>query len=474
MNRRLSRCICLFVGLAVLLTVAPFAYAQTASRIIGSVQDSTGAVIPGVTVTVTDVNQGVTQTTVTNDVGSYSFPNLRSGLFQISAESAGFKTAQSEELRLEVNQTLEFDITMEVGDVTEQVEVTGTAPLLQTSDSQVGGIIENKEIVDLPLQARDFMQLALTVAGVTESGDNSRHQSERATWQGSFSVHGISADYNQYLLDGMSSKEHQHATNSFAPNVDMLQEMKIETSNYSAEFGSEAGGQINMVTKAGTNDIHGTLFWFNRNSKFGARERFARDKPFQNRNTYGVVLTGPIVKDRTFWMFSWEDVKLRKGFAQDTNVPLPAYKDGDFSQLLTPDDSLSSPIVIYDWTTGRPFDGNIIPQNRIHPLADSFINEFVPDPNQAGAFPGGARPVRNYQLNDTQKTDTPQLSGRIDHNWGDNNRIFGRYSWSETTTIAPQVWPSFTYAQNNTVNHAVINYSKTISPTTIAEFRAGW
>ena len=393
-------------------------------------------------------------------------------MYQITAESSGFKTATSEEIRLEVNQTIDFDIPMEVGDVTEQIEVTGVAPLLQTADSQVGGVIENKQIVDFPIQARDFMQLALTVAGVVESTDNNRHQTERATWQGSFSVHGISADYNQYLLDGMSAKEHQHATNSFAPSIDMIQAMKIETSNYSAEFGSEAGGQINIVTKSGTNDIHGTLFEFNRNSKFGARARFADSTPQLNRNQFGFVLGGPIVRDKTFGLFSFEETRLRKGFAQDTTVPTAAMKQGDFSALMGTDASNASPIPIYDWTSGTPFNNNTIPTSRLHGLSNRFIGEFVPDPNRAGR--GGIRPISNYQLIDSQKTDTRQLSARVDHNFTDKDRVFYRFSWSDTETTAPQVWPAFSYAQNNQVYHTVLNYSKTISPTSIFEFRAGY
>ena len=165
----------MLLSLVLILVLAPAAYSQVASRITGTVQDQTGAVIPGVNVTLTNVNTNVSQSTTSNEVGRYAFPNLGSGLYQIIAEAAGFKTASSTELRLEVNQTLEFDLAMEIGEVTEQVEVTGIAPLLQTSDSQVGGVIENKQVVDLPLAARDIMQLALTVAGVVESTDNNRH-----------------------------------------------------------------------------------------------------------------------------------------------------------------------------------------------------------------------------------------------------------------------------------------------------------
>ena len=212
--------------------VLPLAYGQIASRISGTVRDASGAIMTGVKVTVSDVNRGTTQTTVTNDAGRYSFPTLRVGEYAVSAEMSGFKKSVAEKIKLEVNQTAEVDIQMELGEVTQQVEVVGAAPLLQTNDSQVGGLVENKQIVDLPLAARDFMQLSLLTAGVVESTDNTRHQLERATWIGSFSVHGQSAKYNQYLFDGLAGKEVQHETNIFAPSIDAIQEIRIQTSNY--------------------------------------------------------------------------------------------------------------------------------------------------------------------------------------------------------------------------------------------------
>jgi hypothetical protein len=174
------------------------------------------------------------------------------------------------------------------------VQVTAVAPLLQTTDSQVGNLIETKRIVELPLAARDFMQLALLSAGVSESTGNRRHQTERATWVGSFSVHGHNPTYNQYLFDGLPGKEAAHQTNIFAPSVDSIQEIKVETANYSAEFGSEAGGHLNVVTRAGTNEIHGALFEFLRNDKMDARDSFADRKSKLRRNTFGGTIGGPI------------------------------------------------------------------------------------------------------------------------------------------------------------------------------------
>jgi hypothetical protein len=447
-------------------------YGQVSSRVAGSVRDSSDAMMPAVQVTIEEVNRGTSEKTVTNSEGRYSFPNLVVGDYRVTAESPGFKKTTTEIFKIDVNVSLEVNVRMEVGQVTEGVQVTAAAPLLQTSDSQVGYMIENKQIVDLPLAARDFMQLTLISAGVSESTGNRRHQTERGTWLGSFSVHGHNPTYNQYLFDGIPGKEAAHQTNIFAPSVDSIQEIKVETANYSAEFGSEAGGQINIVTKSGTNQFHGVLFEFVRNDIWDARDSFADSKAKLRRNTFGATLGGPIVKDRTHFFGSWESMRLRQGFTQNTTVPTPAMRQGDFSALLGRDASLSTPITLYDWTTGSPFPGNIIPRSRMHPLATRFINEFIPLPNRAGV--GGILPNANYQSLDPQRTRTDQLIARVDHVLGVNDRIYGRYIISDTTTVAPQVWPAFGYSHELRGQHALMNWSHTLNPVTINEFRAGY
>ena len=178
------------------------------------------------------------------------------------------------------------------------------------------------------------MQLSLISPGVSDSSGNSRHQTERGSWIGSFSVHGHDPTYNQYLFDGVAGKEASHQTNIFAPSVDAIQEIKIETANYSAEFGSEAGGHINVVTRSGSNQIHGVLYEFLRNDKLDARDSFADRKSKLRRNTFGGTVGGPVLKDKTFYFFSWESMRLRQGFTQNTTVPDAKMKSGDFSALL--------------------------------------------------------------------------------------------------------------------------------------------
>jgi len=461
---------CRFLALAVLCAAG--AFPQVSSRIRGMVRDASDAVMQNVKVTVTDVNRGTVLVTETNESGQYSFPNLTVGDYRVSAESAGFKKAATDVIKVDVNQSVEVNLRLEPGQLTETVEVQGAAPLIQTSDSQIGNLIENKKIVELPLAARDFMQLTLLSAGVSESNGNRRHQTERATWIGSFSVHGHNPTYNQYLFDGLPGKEAAHQTNIFAPSVDSIQEIKVETANYSAEFGGEAGGFLNVVTKSGSNSIHGALFEFVRNDYWDARDSFADRKAQLNRNTFGGTIGGKIVRDKLFYFTSVESMRLRQGFTQNTTVPTPAMRDGDFSALLGTDASSRTPIAIFDWTNRTPFPGNILPKSRMHPLPVRFVSEFVPLPIRPGI--GGILPNANYQSLAPQETRTDQWLTRIDHNISSKDRLYGRYTISDTTTIGPPVWPKFGYSHELRGQHAMANWSRTISSTMINEFRLGY
>ncbi|HKA01544.1 MAG TPA: carboxypeptidase regulatory-like domain-containing protein, partial [Candidatus Solibacter sp.] len=443
-----------------------------ASRVSGTIRDTTDAVMRQVAVTLEEVNKGTTESTITNESGRYAFPTVKVGIYRVSAEYPGFKKATTETFEVNVNQTVEMDFRMEVGQVAETVEVSSHSATLQTSDSQVGNLIETRTIVDLPLAARDFMQLSLISTGVSDNGGNSRHQTERASWIGSFSVHGHDPTYNQYLFDGVAGKEASHQTNIFAPSVDAIQEIKIETANYSAEFGSEAGGHINVVTRSGSNQIHGVLYEFLRNDNMDARDSFADRKSKLRRNTFGGTIGGPILKDKTFYFFSWESMRLRQGFTQNTTVPDSKMKSGDFSALLGTDSSLRTPIVLYDWTNGQPFAGNIIPKDRQHPFPVRFINEFIPLPNRTGR--GTLLPLDNYQSLDPQQTGNNQFIGRVDHQLSAKDRIYGRYVISDIATIGPPVWPAFSYHQDMRGQQPMANWTHMFGPSLINDFRAGY
>lgn len=265
-----------------LLGLSPAVHGQVGSRIAGAIRDSTGAVVSGTKVTLRDIHRGVKQTTISNESGRYAFPNLDVGAYTVSTEMPGFKMAVTAALSLEVNQSLDVDVAMEIGQVSEQIKITAGASLLQTSDSQIGGTVENKQLVDLPLASRDFMQVPGWQAGVVETRlqpcggcATYRRQTERAGWEGAYSVNGHNPIYNDVLFDGITAKERQGGSNSMALSIDAIEELKVLSSNYSAEFGSEAGGFFSVVTKSGVNQLHGSAFEFLRNTDLNARNSFA-------------------------------------------------------------------------------------------------------------------------------------------------------------------------------------------------------
>lgn len=197
------------------------------------------------------------------------------------------------------------------------------------------------------------------------------------------------------------------------------------------------------------------MFEFVRNDYWDARDSFADRKAKLRRNTFGGTIGGPIVKDKLFYFASVEGMRLRQGFTQNTTVPTPAMRDGDFSALLNTDASNRTAIAIHDWTTRAPFPGNILPKSRMHPLPARFVSEFVPLPIRAGI--GGILPNANYQSLEPQKTRTDQFLSRIDYTLGDKDRLYGRYTISDTTTIGPPVWPAFGYSHELRGQHAMLN-----------------
>ena len=311
---------------------------------------------------------------------------------------------------MNVNQTVEMDFRMEVGQVADAVEVSALAAMLQTSDSQVGNLIETRTVVDLPLAARDFMQLSLISPGVSDSSGNSRHQTERGSWIGSFSVHGHDPTYNQYLFDGVAGKRRRtRPTSSRLPSMPFRKSRSKQQTTAPSSAAKPAATSMSLHGPAATRS---TACFMN----FCGTTRWMRGtaSPTENQSCAEIrsaaPSAGPVLKDKTFYFVSWESMRLRQGFTQNTTVPDAKMKSGDFSALLGTDSSLRTPIVLYDWTTGQPFPGNIIPKDRQHPLPVNFINEFIPLPNRAGR--GTLLPLDNYQSLDPQQTGNNQFVGR--------------------------------------------------------------
>src|SRR5919106_5387449 len=374
MNRRLQVPSGLWALLAVGAMSGP-AYGQQNASIVGTVRDPSGGVMPGTKVTATSAETGLARVMLTNAEGNYVLASLGVGTYTVSAELPGFKTQVVEKVKLDVNQTVRVDFVLEVGELAERVVVAGIPRLLQTDDAQLGTLIENAKVLNLPLNGRNFTQLSMLVAGAVESPGNAAgtHLASRGAGLG-FSVHGQRSNYNGFMLDGAVVKEYQHESPAFSPSIDALQEFRVETSNYSAEFGAEAGAHVNMVIKSGTNEFHGTAHEFHRNDALSARNFFASEKPDFERNQFGGTLGGPVVKNKLFFFGSYEGARIGSGLTLNGRVPEAKARAGDFSDLLARD------VQIIDPLSGQPFPGNAIPPDRIDPIARRILSEFVPLP----------------------------------------------------------------------------------------------
>ncbi|MGH9159010.1 MAG: carboxypeptidase regulatory-like domain-containing protein, partial [Vicinamibacteraceae bacterium] len=311
------------LGLALLTLLPGFLYGQQTAAVVGTVTDATGGTMPGATITATSRDTGLTRSAVTTDQGSYALASLPVGAYTVSAELEGFGTQVTEPLSLAVNQTVRVDFVLQVGDVTDAVVVSGIPALLHTDDSQIGTLIENVQVVNLPLNGRNFTQLTVQVAGVTESPGNSAGSSlgvDRGAGL-AFSVHGQRSNYNGFIVDGATIKEYQHESPALSPSIDAIEEFRVETSNYSAEFGAEAGAHVNIVTKSGTNDLRGSLHEFYRGHQLSARNFFASDKPDFQRNQFGGTLGGPLVRNKLFFFAAYEGGRIGRGATFNERVP---------------------------------------------------------------------------------------------------------------------------------------------------------
>src|SRR5205809_1060491 len=316
-------------------------FAQTLGTITGEVKDSTGAVVPGATVTVVNKATNATRTTTTNEVGLFDFPALQPGEYTVKSELEGFKTA-TRDLELQVQQTARVNFTLELGTLNETATVTGVSPLVETANATIGTVIENKRIVELPLNGRNYLQLVALSPNVSadfaDGGQaTSRQGGTRSTQQ--LSISGQRREFNYYTLDGVDNTDVNFNTYIFLPSVDALEEFKVQTGVYSAEFGREAS-QVNVVTKSGSNNLRGTLFEFHRDDAFDARpyaftaSQAAAPKATFKWDQYGYTAGGPAWKNHLFFMSNFEGYRDRKQFQNLYNVPSGAMRRRGSSELL--------------------------------------------------------------------------------------------------------------------------------------------
>src|SRR5436309_3488253 len=329
---------------AVLLSTLPV-IAQTQASMSGVIHDPSGAVIPGVSVTVTNPATNFVRAAISNETGVYNIPGLQPGRYNIKVELPGFRPI-TQDVELQIQQSARLDFTLQVGEISQTVEVAGTAALIATEDATVGTVIENKRIVEMPLNGRNFLQLVSLSPNVSYGFDSSQIANERqggTRAQQNISVAGQRSAFNHFTLDGVENTDVNFNTYVVLPSIDALQEFKVQTGIFPAEFG-RATTQINVSTKAGTNQFHGTLFEFLRNDKLDARQyAFAGERPREpfKWNQYGFTLGGPVWlpkiyngTNRLFFMSNFEGFRERRLSRVLYSVPSVKMRNGDFSELL--------------------------------------------------------------------------------------------------------------------------------------------
>ncbi len=414
--RALRRCwthAALALGLAL---GAAAANAQlTTGTILGAVYDSAGGVLVGAAVTATNLDTGSVRTVRSDSSGSYTMANLPLGRYQMKAEAQGFRARVVTDLRLVVDQRLRRDFSLEVGGVTEMVDVAGQTTLLQTDQPDINQIVQAKEIRGLPLNGRDFFSLLLLSNGVQDTSNDQAGATTNVT----FSVNGMRPESNSVTLDGVQISSVREADVDLRPNVDALEEFKVLTSTFSAEYGHTGGGVISIQTRGGTNAFHGSVFEFMRNDAFNAANYFRNPldptKAPLKQNQFGATLGGPIRNNRTFFFVDYQGQTLRKINEAFANVPEEPFRRGDFSSIL--------PSVVYDPETGQPFPGNIIPPSRFSPFGSAILD--------AAALPNLTdNPLGNYFVRQRQTVDQHEGGFRIDHVLSTNDHVFLRFRMS--------------------------------------------
>jgi hypothetical protein len=469
-------------------------HAQTSfGTIVGTVTDPSQAAIPDVAITVTNTQTGITRKLQTDAVGNYRVESLLPGVYTVKAEKPGFQVTDVTAVTVPVAVIVTVNIVMPVGAVTQTVEVTAAAPLLQTASATVGTVVNNTSVVTLPLNGRNFTELVSLIPGSVSSGG--------AIYQiaggSNYSVSGNRAEQNNFTLDGAYNNEEMFKTYGIQPSIDAIQEFKIQTNITSAEFGQAAGANVNVATKSGTNALHGSVFEFLRNNHLDAVPWFRnasttltqeqKANPQYKRNNYGFTAGGPVYlpkvydgRDRTFWFFDYEATKVRQGSSTVGRLPTTAMLNGDFSGQKP----------IYDPTTTRAVgtnpDGttryardqfscngvaNVICPDRLSPWVSDYMKVFYPS-NFTNAAPGA--PYANYINSSPFAQDAYQWHTRVDQKIRDNLSFFSRFSLADATQNSVQAVPNLYSPLINNFRNAVASWTLVANPTTVIDWKVAF
>ena len=452
--------------LLLLVTNAALPQGGESTEILGVVRDPTGLAVPGVEVTATHLATNQVRRVTTGESGTYVLTAMQPGQYLVRAEKQGFRAEVRTGLELQLNQKARIDISLQVGSVAESVEVSAGGILLATDDATIGNVVEQKRIVDLPLNGRNFANLAGLMPGVIKGISTNTNQYGRRDSAIAVSANGSRENQGQVRYDGVYTAWNINNATFFKASIEAIQEFKVHSASYSAEYGHNSGAQVEIHTRPGTNDLHGALFEFVRNDNFDARNYF-RPRPLSKdilqRNQFGFVLSGPVYiprlyrgKDKTFWMVNYEGQREKQEVAQrNTVIPVP-FRTGNFTSLATP---LRDPL-------GGTFAGNIIPASRIDPVSRNYL-AIHPQPTDSAL-------AANLAGVETQLNGINQVFVRGDHNLGAADRLFARVAIFnyEFPTIELNY---FSPLQSRlTARNAVISHTHLFSPTVLNDFKIGF
>jgi hypothetical protein len=482
----------------------PFLYGQATGIVSGTVSDATGSAIAGAKVVVTAPTMGVTRDSTTDDSGHYLVPLLPVASYTVHVEFTGFQPAEQKDVRLQVDEHREVDFKLAPASVKESVEVTATAVAVETANPTLGQVITAQQVAELPLNGRDFVQLAtLTPGTITETNPQSFFNggpSSEVSARGSFSlsVGGSRANSTDWLFDGNDNNELTAGGIAILPSIDAIQEFKVLTYNYSAEYGTRAGPTVLVTTKSGSNDFHGSLFEFFRNTDLDARSFFASYTEQFNLNQFGGSLGGPIQKDKTFFFADYQAKMQRHGIPYVGLVPSAAMRNGDFT-----DDAFGNPnptLLTNPYMAGASdshfqcdsagnampaaangsqapgVDCNKIPQGLFNPIGQAMINLYpLPNAdNPALAY--------NYVNEPVRKLNEGEFDIRLDHNFSTRDSLFARFSYDQAVSFVPGGSPGFAEASafastENIANHgrnAALSETHIFSERTVNQFSVGF
>lgn len=428
--------------MSVLFSFAQLGLAQTLGEISGAVRDSTGAVLPGVMITLTNQATNAVRNATTNDSGVYAFPALVPGPYRVKAEKTGFKTSSSDVLELQVQQQARLDLRMEVGSVSESIEVVASAAQLSTENATVGTVVDNKRIVELPLNGRNYLQLTALAPNVsygfpTAGQSDSRQGGDRSAQN--ISVAGIRNNFNRFTLDGVENTDPNFNSYVIFPSAEALQEFKVQSGIYPAEFGRGAT-QINVSTKGGGNAFHGSVYEFLRNGELDGKQYDFTGRPFQKDpfkwNQFGFTLSGPVLipklfngKNRLFFMTNYEWFRQRRTVQALYTLPSAAQRSGNFSDVVGGVFDPLTRVQSGGSLTATPFPNNTIPTSRFAGVSQKLL-EFYPTPNILGIL------SNNHQVGQGRPINKDQFIQRFDFNESARSQWFGRYSRSDENQTA--------------------------------------